>query len=233
MGTRDRARDGLLIAGLILAAAGQGYLSFRREYIWDGVAFWAVGILLMCLAVRRLRRRRDGAAQGAARGIRWPSALQEHPIRAAAAVAGMGLALLAGLCARQRPQDVGFADALLAWMLGVALLLGAFWPSRLTLACLRRDLQRGRDLLAWVRENGLRLVGVALILLFGLVVRGHDLEHIPTNLGGDEGTQGAEALELVEAPMGNPFSTGWFSVPTISLLPKRLSLGAFGATVRR
>jgi 4-amino-4-deoxy-L-arabinose transferase-like glycosyltransferase len=77
----------------------------------------------------------------------------------------------------------------------------------------------------------LEVAGLVILVVASLVVRGYDLERIPANLGGDEGTQAAAGLQLMRAPLGNPFSTGWYSVPTMSLLAYGVSMRVFGATV--
>jgi predicted membrane-bound mannosyltransferase len=113
------------------------------------------------------------------------------------------------------------------WLIGVASFLLAFLPIPPL-----RDLSAGPgELGCWLRRNGALLVGLALLVLFALLVRGYDLEHIPANLGGDEGTQGADALQLLRPALGNPFSTGWYSVPTMSFLAYGMSMEVFGATV--
>jgi hypothetical protein len=75
------------------------------------------------------------------------------------------------------------------------------------------------------------LVGLVALLLVALVVRAHDLEHIPANLGGDEGTWAMEGLAMVDGRLANPFTTGWFAFPSMSFLVWGLSMRLFGETV--
>jgi 4-amino-4-deoxy-L-arabinose transferase-like glycosyltransferase len=76
------------------------------------------------------------------------------------------------------------------------------------------------------------LVGVAALLLVALVVRGINLEHVPLNLGGDEGTWGMEGLAMFEGGrLANPFATRWFAFPSLSFLAWGLSIRIFGDSV--
>jgi hypothetical protein len=225
---RSRIVSGvLLIAGLVFAFLGQFYFAHRREFWRDGIFFWCVSLLLFWLLQRRLKRREAarreiGGWQGPSRWVSWAA---RNPWRVLALVGGVGLSLMAGILARGLPQQASFAGVFLVWLLGVFWLLMAFVPagsiSKQALLNLRRRLYRRR----------LELVGLVLLLLVALLVRGIDLEYIPANFGGDEGTQGVAALELVEPPMGNPFSTGWYSVPTMSFLAYGLTMQVFGATI--
>ena len=58
-----RAVSGVLFAaGLCLAFLGQYYLAYRRQYAWDGLLFWVVGLLLLGLSARRWAAGRQTAA---------------------------------------------------------------------------------------------------------------------------------------------------------------------------
>jgi 4-amino-4-deoxy-L-arabinose transferase-like glycosyltransferase len=150
--------------------------------------------------------------------------VERNPWRVLAFIGGMGLSVLAGWLARRMPPGSNFAGVLWMWVIGVAWFLMAFVPSiptRQALVNLGRRFYRLR----------LELAGIAALLLVALLVRVVNLENIPVNLGGDEGTQGLASLELVKAPLGNPFSTGWYSVPTLSVLAYGVTMQIFGATV--
>jgi 4-amino-4-deoxy-L-arabinose transferase-like glycosyltransferase len=69
------------------------------------------------------------------------------------------------------------------------------------------------------------------LLFVGLLLRLWDLEHIPANLSGDEGTQGMWAVDVLEGRVRNPFATGWFTVPTMSFFAQAASLRLFGDSV--
>jgi hypothetical protein len=206
----------LLIVGLGFALLGQFYFAFRREYVWDGVFLWCVAVVSFGLLLWRMGRR-----EGRRSGWRFPAWVSEHRWRALAVIAGMWLALLVGCLAQRMRATDDFSVPLLLWLTGVACYLLAFVPS-FSLREVRRRLTQ------WLRERRVELAGLVVLLLMASVVRTFDLEHIPANLGGDEGAQGMAALRLVGPPLGNPFSTGWFSVPTMSFLAWGLSMRLFG-----
>ncbi|RLC80685.1 MAG: hypothetical protein DRI81_03945 [Chloroflexi bacterium] len=217
---RDRVTSGLLLlAGVGFALLGQFYFTYRREYAQDGVFFWCAAILSFGLLLWRTRWQRSSRS-----ARRFLILVREHPWRALLGLAGASFALLAGYLARQRLETAGFADLLWLWLAGVTgFLLALALPFSFGKA-------RGR-FFRWLRGNRVELAWLAALLLVSLLARAFDLEHIPANLGGDEGTQGMAALELLGPPLGNPFSTGWFAVPTMSFLWYGLGMRLFGATV--
>ncbi|MBN1979004.1 MAG: glycosyltransferase family 39 protein [Anaerolineae bacterium] len=225
--SRNRIVSGVfLVAGLALAFLGQFYFTYRREFWRDGILFWCASLILFWILWRRLRQR-GPARRGSGnrqRLSRWLSWAVKNPWRVLASLGGSGLSLVVGWWARGISPRAGFAGAFWAWVIGVAWFLMAFVPS----VSVKQTLLN----LGWrLRRRRLELAGLAALLLAALLVRAVDLEHIPANLGGDEGTQGLAALELVGPPMGNPFSTGWYSVPTMSFLAYGSAMKVFGATI--
>jgi len=217
---RERVASGLLlIVGLGLALLGQFYFAHQREYVWDGLFFWCVATLSFGLLLRRVERREQRRS-----GWRLPSWVYRHPLRTLGAIGGVWLALLAGWVAHRWPETADFSPLLWLWLIGVAWFLLAFVP-------LFPVKQVWPRLTHWLHSHRVELAGLAALLLVALAVRAVALEHIPANLGGDEGTQGVAALELVRPPLGNPFSTGWFSVPTMSFLTWGLSMRIFGESI--
>ncbi|HET92370.1 MAG TPA: hypothetical protein ENN99_16770 [Chloroflexi bacterium] len=211
----------LLIIGLACATLGQYYFVYRWQYVWDGVLIWGVALLSFGLLARRTVRQERGT-----RGLAWrlTSALSHHLLRALALLGGVWLALMAGWLARRRSPAADFSDLLWMWLVGGACFWGAFVPAFSIPAA-------GARLSGWLRAHWLEVVGIAALLAATLLVRAVGLEHIPANLGGDEGTQGVAALELMGPPLGNPFSTGWFGVPTMSFLAYGVSIRVWGASV--
>jgi 4-amino-4-deoxy-L-arabinose transferase-like glycosyltransferase len=217
----DRVAGLLLTVGLVCALAGQFYFAFRREYVRDGALFWGVSILALSALMWRVARKERGRTG-------WSVLVQtvrEHPLSALAATGGVCLSFVAGWRARQRPDFANFGDLLALWLIAAASFVLAFAPR------LRVSVEPLRRMQTWARRNGQELAGLFVLLLIALVVRAYNLAHIPANLGGDEGTQGVAALELVAPPLGNPFSTGWYSVPTMSFLAYGMAMRVFGATV--
>jgi len=209
----------LLLVGLGFALLGQFYFGFRREYVWDGVLFWCVSFLSFGLLRRRIVRLERGPS-----GRRLSSWVYRHPLRALSMIGGAVFAFAAGWLARQRATTADFSDLLWLWLTGVIWFLLAFVPPVSVQGMWAR-------LIRWVHSHRGELAGLAVLLAAALAVRAVDLEHIPANLGGDEGTQGVAALEFLGPPLGNPFSTGWFSVPTMSFLAWGLSMRLFGESV--
>ena len=210
----------LLVIGLGFALLGQYYFTYRREFKWDGVLFWGIAIYALTL----LSLQRKGNRDGWRLRIRTP----ELGLRTLAALGGAGLAISAGWLAR-RPGTSDFTGIFGMWVIGVIWFLIAFTTGR-SLASTREPRLVLRST-RWLRDHRGDLVRLAMLLSVALIVRAVDLEHIPANLGGDEGTQGVAAIELVGPPLGNPFATGWYSVPTMSFLMYGIALRVFGQSV--
>jgi 4-amino-4-deoxy-L-arabinose transferase-like glycosyltransferase len=211
----------LLVVGLGFAFLGQLYFTCRREYVRDGVFFWCVALLAFGLLFRRAGR------TGHRRLARQPAVQQGRSrwLRPLVALCGALCAVAAGWRARQMSQAADFSGVFWLWLFGVYWFLMALVPAfKVTEAWLR--------LLQWLRRNWIELTCLAVLLLAALAVRGVNLEHIPANLGGDEGTWGMEALGMFDGGrLANPFATRWFSFPSLSFLAWGLSMGVFGASV--
>ncbi len=194
---------------LLLAGA---YLLSLRVFVWDAALYLVAGI--GCLTVIWLRR--------SPRRGRVLVTLREVVPRSPAGwirVAALALSTFVAFAARARPVESDFTVLLILWFVA----LGGFALSLAAPLGARR---------LW----GLRLAKperwglVALVIGAGLL-RGVAVGWAPANLGGDEGTQLVSALDLVAAPLGNPFATGWYSVPTMSFLVYGIGMRLFGATI--
>jgi len=269
----------LLIVGLGFALLGQLYFASRREYVWDGVFFWCVAVSSFGLLLWRMSR--PGRGRSGGRFLSW---VHRWPLRTLSAVGGATCALAAGwlahhplqraiLMARQRSPMADFSGLLWLWLVGVFGFLLAFVPPREALRrCWATRMAAFRFPLGKAGGGWVERAALVALLVVALAARAVDLEHIPANLGGDEGTQGLAALELVPSPskghfnmegseaahfnlegseaahfnlegseaahsdgtgspLGNPFSTGWFGVPTMSFLAWGLSMRLFGESV--
>jgi len=86
-------------------------------------------------------------------------------------------------------------------------------------------------MLARLRVPGTRWLALAGLTLAGLVLRAVALETIPATLGGDEGSQGLEALRFLDGRLQNMFVTGWLGVPTMSFLLQAVTVGLWGNTM--
>ena len=206
----------LFILGLGLVVLGQVYFLRLPQYTWDGVIFCALGALMWVLALRRAEERSDARPARPAWYRQWLADAAAHPLRTGLLGVGVLLALWAGIGARRADPAADFSPYLRAWALGLLLYLLAFaplrprspapLPPRASAPLLRR-------------------------LLAAVLARAVALDEIPATFGGDEGTQALEALRLLGPPLGNPFATGWYSVPTMSFLVAGLGMRLFGATV--
>jgi hypothetical protein len=74
------------------------------------------------------------------------------------------------------------------------------------------------------------LLILAGAILLGLSLRLWNLGTIPFVLSGDEASQGLEAVSVVNGEIRNPFSTGWYSVPTMVFFLFSLPIRFFGQT---
>ena len=231
MSREDRTGAVLLLVGLILAALGQFYFAYRRVYVWDGVVVWVAAIIFLSLTLRRFMRSERGLSQGQRSRRGWLARLREHPVRSALGCVGMGLSIYAGWWARQRPGEAGYADLLALWLIGVTSFLSAFLPPISDLRALWSRLVDRVRAGRWLDPMTVELVGLGALMGFAFVVRAYDLEHIPANLGGDEGTWAMEGLAMLDGRLANPFSTRWFAFPSMSFLVWGVSMGVFGDTV--
>lgn len=204
----------LLILGLGLIVLGQVYFLRLPQYVWDGVIFCGLGAFLWMIAWRRTLASPEGRPSGYRRLL---ADVADHPLRAALLGVGVLLVLWAGVGARRADPAADFSPYLRAWALGLLLYLVALVPLRPAPCALRRAPLRRAPLL--------------LLLLAAFLARAVALEHIPANFGGDEGTQALAGWHLLGPPLGNPFATGWYSVPTMSFLVAGLGMKLFGATV--
>ena len=140
-----------------------------------------------------------------------------------------GLALLAAvfcillvlwLIPRLLPDD-DYRAVFLLWLLAIVLYM--------TAVARERDLP-ANPLPSLKKQWPLTAV-VTAILLLALLLRLWRLGTVPFTLGGDEGSQGLEALRALSGELRNPFSTGWLGVPTMSFFFNSLSIRFLGRTV--
>ena len=212
----------LFILGLGLVVLGQVYFLRLPQYTWDGIIFCALGALMWVLALRRAEERSDARPARPAWYRQWLADAVAHPLRTGLLGVGVLLALWAGVGARRADPAADFSPYLRAWALGLLLYLLAFLP-----------LHPAPLFSCDLRPATLRpaTLGLVALLLAAFLARAVALDEIPANFGGDEGTQALEALRLLGPPLGNPFATSWYSVPTLSFLVAGLGMRLFGATV--
>lgn len=133
-------------------------------------------------------------------------------------VIALAVALWVTGSARKSAPTDDFAGLLLWWLLAVA----AF-----AVTCVVPLVRRRRAAALFSRET----YALAALLVIAFLVRGVALGRVPANLSGDEGTQLAFGYRLLQPPLGNPFATGWYSVPTMSFFAYGAAMRLFGATI--
>lgn len=87
------------------------------------------------------------------------------------------------------------------------------------------------DWKSWWSSNRRLGLALAAITLAAFVLRLWQLDSIPFVLSGDEASIGLSGVYVVEGEIRNPFSTGWYSVPTMNFFLLSLPLHLFGQTV--
>ncbi len=221
---RDRLRARLLLAGtIVFAALGQFYFFARREYVWDALIFDAISITCF---IGLLRGQRPGQAPPHAQLTQsWPSWRRLLPTGLA-----LSLNLSAAHLANTQPTTGDYCLSVLLWVASLVTAVLAFvQPSP---APLKSKAQAWLANPSWpsisLTSEHILVLG---LLLAGLALRLWDLDHIPANLSGDEGTQGMWAVQALAGRLKNPFATGWFTVPTMSFFAQATSLRLFGDSV--
>lgn len=201
----------LIVLALCLLLVGT-YLLAEALFVWDALLFIAIATL--CIVVFSAWHE-----PGRYRVRAWARQLLPKSATAYLRLCGLALSLLVALAARARPDTTDYALLFAVWMCALLLFL-----MPLLRPALRQDTLVARLTIAekWA---------LAALLVAALLVRGIGVGRIPANLGGDEGTQLAAGLDLIAQPMGNPFATGWYSVPTMSFAAYGVAMRLFGATV--
>lgn len=215
---RNRLKKGLLLAGVVgFAALGQFYLLWRREYVWDGVTFMAIALVCFVSLIRAVTIPRPSPQ---------PQQRRQGQIGVRPLATGLALLLnwIAARSANAQPPPSDYVFSTLLWLGSLALLFATFIP-------FQRLFRTLRNIQSPIPNIQYELALVFTLLLTGLLLRAWDLEHIPFNLSGDEGTQGLWALDVREGRLRNPFATGWFTVPTMSFFAQAASLRLFGDSV--
>ena len=198
----------LISVSLLLTAT---YLLASQRYVWDALFLLAWASVALSLVLYR------ALAPLSQHSISLKRFLPHTGMEWARTVALL-ISLLVAFLARNKPTSEDFTFLLTLWLLavlGFGLTLAISW------------LKTKPRLHASRTEMG----AVALLLLLAFLIRALALSQIPANLGGDEGTQLLVGLKLLEYPLGNPFATGWYSVPTMSFFMYGAAMRVFGSSV--
>lgn len=82
----------------------------------------------------------------------------------------------------------------------------------------------------WSQHKRVFLVALALTAL-AFVLRAWQVGTLPQTLNGDEGSQGLEAVRVINGELRNPFGTGWLGVPSMSFFFNSLTIRFMGQTI--
>lgn len=208
-------RSNLIVSSVaLLLLFGATLLLSFRVYIWDALLLLFAALVLLLYAISLQWERRNPPRLARFR-IPWQPQTLAGWLRSAAFV----MSVLATILARRIPEEGSHVIPFLVWMIGIGMYVLPLLGTLLRTSPIQPSMTR--------REWG------ALLLLVGAAaaLRGVCLGRIPYSLGGDEGTQLAAGLDLVSAPLGNPFATGWYSVPTMSFFAYGLVMRVLGSTI--
>jgi hypothetical protein len=221
----------LLGGALALGALGQYMLLETGGFTWPALACYLLAVLLFGLALTWrdhtwLRRlvvavRRDALgpdATPAAPAHGW----MHHAWRWPALVVALVLTLVLLWQLQREPPLESYNWGLPVWLAAIGLYLAAVAAG-----------SRGAEPTAEPAHPGRRwlLLGLLALVLLAFGLRIWHLGQIPETLGGDEGSQGLEAMRVLEGEISNPFGTGWLGVPTMSFYFNALSIGPLGNTI--
>jgi hypothetical protein len=204
-----------IVPGLtLLVLLGSTLLLSLRIYVWDALLFLILAFVPLSYFVVK-RRERKFPPLFPRSCLDWRPRTAEGWLRGIALVFSVFVMFLC----RWIPDGESYAIPLLIWLVGLLCYVVPF-----LVALLRTP---------WIRPSMTRWEWGGLLLLVAIAggLRGIELGSMPYSLGGDEGTQLVAGLDLVRDPIGNPFATGWYSVPTMSFFAYGLVTRVFGATI--
>jgi 4-amino-4-deoxy-L-arabinose transferase-like glycosyltransferase len=185
---------------------------------WLAVLLIGVAVVAL-LAGLSPRLNKDAGSAGAELSWRWLVGIRPY----SRWLALIGTIVTITFVLRRIPNltdDSNYTAVFLVWLLAIVFYFGAVIP--------RSEWRRPWS--GWWRKRDSWFWGVAVLVLGALLLRVWRIGDIPFNLGGDEGSQGLEALRVINGKLRNPFTTGWLGVPTISFFFNSLSLRLLGPT---
>jgi 4-amino-4-deoxy-L-arabinose transferase-like glycosyltransferase len=227
----------LLVAAILLAVNAQALFSVARMEDRDAGIPWALAAMIAFSVVAFLADRWLGKAYDITDCPTAPhkasapaktdvvaeirSGVKQHPWRTAGAIASIALWISVLSNLRIDPPLPDYNLTLIMWLASIVLF---------AVSIVIPQPRPRRDWKAWWAQNWLLVVAVSAIGLLALALRVINLDGIPPTLGGDEGSQGVEALKILRGELRNPFVTSWMSVPTMSFFFNALTIGPLGHT---
>ncbi len=224
----------LLLSSVVLAARAQTHFETQAQENWNAALPALLGAVVFFSLAALLADRWLGRAleivdcPTAPHKIPPPvktslwreirTVIRAHPVRAAllALAALLSIFVLTQLYGSTYLCDCG--AIFWAWLGSIGLAIAVVmprphWPRRVS----------------W-SSHGWLIIAVGLIIFIALFLRVYNLGQIPPTLGGDEGSQGVEALKILRGDLRNPFVTSWLSVPTLSFFFNALTIQWLGNT---
>ena len=204
----------MIAAGLLLVFMGQAaYRQVPDVSRWAVFGLMAIGLLLFLLGGRiAVRRRvpvwliRIGRRFARFLGIR------------SGQVALLGLSLcfvlMATITAGAELVAHHALVATLSWLIAIGFAVVGTWTFDA-----RKVQIEWRDVLV-----------TAVLFFFAFLLRGINMEGIPTTLSGDEGSAGMTSVMFLKGQINNLFSFGWFSFPSFYFAVQSLGIWLWGNT---
>ncbi len=186
------------------------YLLGLRLYVWDAALLLCISIAGLLVALSRTSSRPK---------LRLPRPKLPLKVRDWLPYAALLLSLVVMLSTRGRAYARNFTLPFFVWISALLLFSVTLCVPLISQGFFKIKLSRAEA------------IALGILLVFAALLRGLKLGTIPANFGGDEGTQLLASVQLVQSPLGNPFATGWYSVPTMSFLAYGEAMRVFGATV--
>jgi hypothetical protein len=198
------ALGSLLIAALLLAAQAQSLFEVVQPEERDAGLPYALTAMITFAVVAYLADRWLGHAHDstdcptAPHKINAPtktnvvaeirSGVKQHPWRTAGVIISIVLCFITLSNLRIEPPLPDYNLTLIMWLASIILF---------AVSIIIPQPRPRRDWRAWWAQNWLLVVTVSAIGLLALALRTINLDGIPPTLGGDEGSQGVEALKIL------------------------------------
>ena len=233
---RSRIKNVRALAWLfvLLAGIGVGYNMFKEavtERPFDAPPWPAIGVVLISvLALILSYQEPDLTDETESRPVtplplflsKWLGFLERYGRLVAFASAFTLITYVLYRIPALLLPDNSFRSLFIIWVSAFGLYLLGVAPSS---SVWDWDWQR------WWSLHKRQLIAVGSLTLLAFILRVWRLETIPFTLGGDEGSQGLEAVRVLEGQIRNPFTTGWLGVPTMSFFFNSITIKLFGRTI--
>lgn len=233
---RSRIKNSRALSWLVVVAVGivAGYEMFREAVTerpfdnppWLAVAVIFIGVLALVFS---RQEKMEGDEQRDSSTLKLPSSVYQWLLVAErhSRITALALSILLSIYLLYRiPSMIApnerFDGLLILWLINTGLYLFAVSPP---LAYWQWDWQYW-----WLRHKR-EIVMVGGLMLIALLLRVWHLGTLPFTLAGDEGSQGLEAVRVLEGQIRNPFATGWLGVPTMSFFFNGITIKLLGQTV--